>query len=335
MHDPHLAHAFRGRQLLYFLKVTLMNANHLSKEDKKTAAFPSWIRRQWPSGDAFREVKDLLQGSGLHTVCQSAHCPNHAECWSRRTATLMVMGNVCTRHCTYCAVNSGHAAPPDPEEPAQMAEATVRLGLRHMVITSVTRDDLPGQGASHIAACVRAVKAASPETTIEVLVQDFNQDRGCIREVIESGPEVFSHNIETVERLFPKMRDRRFTYRGSLDCLRIAREYAKATAVKSAFMLGCGETYDDVRATLSDLREAGADAVSLGQYLRPTPKHYAVHEFVTPERFAEYEALAYDLGFAFAVAGPFVRSSYRSEALLDAPKIQERLQAGKAARHAV
>jgi lipoic acid synthetase len=312
-----------------------MNGNSLPNQHISNQNFPAWIRRQWPSGDAFREVKDLLRGSGLHTVCQSAHCPNHAECWSRRTATLMVMGNVCTRHCTYCAVNSGHADPPDPDEPAHMAEATVRLGLKHMVITSVTRDDLPDQGAGHIAACVRAVKAASPGTTIEVLVQDFNQDPACIHEVIAAGPEVFSHNIETVERLFPKMRDRRFTYAGSLECLRVAREFATATAVKSSFMLGCGETYDDVRATLNDLRDAGVDAVSMGQYLRPTPKHYAVHDFVNPAQFAEYEGLAWEMGFAFAVAGPFVRSSYKSEAVLEAPRIRERLQQGKAAQHAL
>lgn len=312
-----------------------MNPKTVSKRRQERPAFPQWIRRQWPSGDAFREVKDLLQGSGLHTVCQSAHCPNHAECWSRRTATLMVLGNVCTRHCTYCAVNSGHAPPPDPEEPSQMAEATVRLGLKHMVITSVTRDDLPDQGAGHIAACVRAVKHASPETTIEVLVQDFNQDPDCIRLVMDAGPEVFSHNIETVERLFPVMRDRRFTYRGSLDCLRVASEYGSRSAVKSAFMLGCGETYDDVKATLQDLLDAGVDAVSMGQYLRPTPKHYAVQEFVTPEGFAAYEALAYEMGFAFAVAGPFVRSSYKSEAVLEARGIRERMAQRKAAHHAV
>lgn len=312
-----------------------MIGNSLPKEHNTEPAFPDWIRRPWPSGDAFREVKDLLRGSGLHTVCQSAHCPNHGECWSRRTATLMVLGNVCTRHCTYCAVNSGHAAPPDPEEPALLAEATVRLGLRHMVITSVTRDDLPDQGAAHIAACVRAVKAASPSTTIEVLVQDFNQDRACIRQVIEAGPEVFSHNIETVERRFSAMRDRRFSFRGSLECLRIARSLSRATAIKSSFMLGCGETYEDVHAALMELRAAGVDAVSMGQYLRPSPKHQAVHAFVTPEQFSAYERLAVEMGFAFAVAGPFVRSSYKSEALLEAPAIRKRLQEGRAARNAL
>lgn len=287
--------------------------------------FPAWIRRPWPSGEAFDEVKDLLGEASLHTVCQSAHCPNQSECWSRRTATVMVLGNVCTRHCTYCAVNSGHAAPPDPEEPVHVAEAVNRLGLRHMVITSVTRDDLPDQGAGHIAATIRAVKGLSPGTTIEALVQDFNGVPDCIRAILESGPEVFSHNIETVERLFPHLRDRRFSYEASLRALRLAAQLRPHTLIKSGFMLGCGETEDDVRNTLQNLLDAGCDAVSLGQYLQPTRKHFPVKEFVSPERFAGYEDMARDLGFRFAVAGPFVRSSYKSEALLDAPFARERL----------
>lgn len=291
--------------------------------------FPAWIRRPWPSGEAFHEVKDLLGDASLHTVCQSAHCPNQSECWSRRTATVMVLGNVCTRHCTYCAVNSGHAAPPDPDEPVRVAEAVKRLGLRHMVITSVTRDDLPDQGAGHIADTIRAVKRLSPETTIEALVQDFNGEAACIQTVLDSGPEVFSHNIETVERLFPVLRDRRFSYQGSLNALRCAAQMAPHTLIKSAFMLGCGESDDDVRRTLADLLDAGCDAVSMGQYLQPTRKHFPVQEFLKPDQFAAYEAVARDMGFRFAVAGPFVRSSYKSEALLDTPFARLRL-AGRA-----
>jgi lipoic acid synthetase len=301
-----------------------MNSRQPKNNPAAAPAFPGWIRRQWPSGAVIDDVKSLLSGAQLHTVCQSAHCPNHAECWSRRTATVMVLGNVCTRHCRYCAVNSGHTAPPDPGEPASVAEAARRLGLRHMVITSVTRDDLPDQGAGHIASVVRAVKKAQPDTTIEVLVQDFNGDEKCIETVLNAGPDVFSHNIETVERLFPALRDRRFSYAGSLACLRVARELEPGPVIKSALMVGCGETAEDVEATLRDLLDAGAEAVSIGQYLRPTPKHHPVAEFVTPERFAEYEALAYRLGFAFAVAGPFVRSSYKSEAVLEAPAIRAR-----------
>jgi lipoic acid synthetase len=290
-------------------------------------SFPEWIRQPWPSGEAFSEVKSLIGDLKLHTVCQSAHCPNQSECWSRRTATFMVMGNVCTRHCTYCAVNSGRPGDLDTQEPAHIAEAVLRLGLKHTVLTSVTRDDLPDGGAGHIAATIRAIKAVSPETTIEALVQDFDGKEEHIAVVQASAPEVFSHNIETVEPVFARIRDRRFTYRQSLEVLRIARAHSEGRFIKSAFMLGCGETPEDVGRTLRDLHEAGCDAVSIGQYLQPTPKHTPVVAYLSPEQFQEYEALAYEIGFGFAVAGPFVRSSYRSEALLASDFARERLEA--------
>lgn len=279
--------------------------------------FPEWIRRPWPSGDTFREVKDLLEGLDLNSVCQSAHCPNHSECWGRGTATFMVLGNTCTRHCTYCAVNSGRPDAADENEPAKVAEAVARLGLKHTVLTSVTRDDLEDGGAAHIAATVDAIRERCPACTIEVLVQDFDGEAAAIHRVLDAEPEIFSHNIETVERLHPKMRDRRFSYRSGLEVLRIAAAYGRAQYIKSAFMLGCGETREEIIQTLRDLHAVGCEAVSIGQYLQPTAKHHAVAEFVTPEQFAEYETLAYEIGFTFAVAGPFVRSSYRSEALLE------------------
>ncbi len=287
--------------------------------------FPEWIRRPWPNGKSFHEVKNLIGDLELHTVCQSAHCPNQAECWSRRTATFMVMGNICTRHCTYCAVNSGRPGALDTDEPEKIAESILRLGLRHAVITSVTRDDLPDGGAAHVAATIRAIKATSPETTIEALVQDFCADKKAIHIVVDARPEVFSHNIETVERIFPTIRDRRFTYRKSLEVIRIARKHAPERFTKSAFMLGCGETEDDIKMTLDDLLETGCDAVSMGQYLQPTPKHHPVVAYVSPEKFKEYEELAYTMGFGFAIAGPFVRSSYRSEALLESEFAKRRL----------
>lgn len=298
------------------------------------STFPKWIRRPWPSGEAFREVKDLLDGLDLHTVCQSAHCPNQSECWGRRTATIMVLGNVCTRHCTYCAVNSGRPEEVDAGEPAKVAEAVRRLGLKHMVITSVTRDDLPDQGAGHIAAVIRAVKAASPDTSVEILVQDFHGAANHIKAVLDAAPDVFSHNIETVERLFPEMRDRRFRYALSLDTLRIAAAHRGGAVVKSALMLGCGETRDEVEAVLRDLHAAGCQAVAMGQYLQPTPRHRAVTAYIPPEVFKDYEALAYEIGFDFAVAGPFVRSSYRSEAVLEAPAIRARRELEGAGRRA-
>jgi lipoic acid synthetase len=285
-----------------------------------TQQFPPWIRRTWPSGASFQEVKDLLGDLKLHTVCQSAHCPNQAECWGRKTATFMVLGNVCTRHCTYCAVHSGKPQEVMPEEPEQIAEAVVRLGLKHTVLTSVTRDDLPDGGADHIARSIQCIHERSRETTVEVLVQDFNADVDAIRRVLQAKPEVFSHNIETVERIHPKLRDRRFGYRQSLEVLSIAARHADGAWIKTGLMVGCGETREEVLQTLQDLHNAGCQAVSIGQYLQPTGRHHNVDRFVTPEEFASYETAAYEIGLAFAVAGPFVRSSYRSEELMAVPR---------------
>jgi lipoyl synthase len=284
---------------------------------KRPGKFPAWIRRAWPSGEAFREVGALLSDLNLHTVCQSAHCPNHGECWSRRTATFMILGAVCTRNCRFCAVNHGVPCPPDSGEPAHIAEAVSRLGLRHLVITSVTRDDLPDGGASHFAACVQAVKVRCPETTIEVLTPDFEGDARVIGTVLAAGPEVFSHNIETVARLHPMLRDRRYSYARSLEVLRKAAAISGGRSIiKSAFMAGCGEAESEVRDTLGDLLAAGVTAVCIGQYLQPTPAQAPVAAYVAPAVFKAWEQMAYEMGFSFAVAGPFVRSSYRSEAVL-------------------
>lgn len=296
-----------------------------TKNSPKT--FPDWIRQPWPSGEVFQEVKSLLGDLKLHSVCQSAHCPNQSECWGRKTATFMVMGNTCTRHCTYCAVNSGKPGELDQDEPEHIAEAVRRLGLKHTVITSVTRDDLPDGGAQHIADTIYAIKRVMPETTVEVLVQDFDGKREDIALVQAAQPEIFSHNIETVASVFSRIRDRRFTYAQSLEVLRTARELSEGHFIKSAFMLGCGETEVEIRETLVDLKEAGCDSVSIGQYLQPTPKHHAVESYIHPEKFKEYEAMAYEIGFGFAVAGPFVRSSYRSEALLESEYAAQRRDA--------
>ena len=284
----------------------------------RTRQFPEWIRRQWPSGEAHQEVKRLLEGLNLHTVCQSAHCPNQGECWSRRTATFLVLGNVCTRHCAFCGVLHGGPLPVDPEEPEKVAEAVRRLGARHVVLTSVTRDDLPDGGSSHIARTVSRVKTSNEGVTVEVLVPDFCGDEDAVAEVLSSDPEVFGHNIETVERLHPVLRDRRYSYSRSLGVLDAARRLRPEGMVKSAFMLGCGESESDVIATLQDLHGAGCNAVAMGQYLRPGPENGPVAEYVTPEKFAEYREAALAMGFLFAVAGPFVRSSYRSEDLVAA-----------------
>ena len=280
--------------------------------------FPEWIRRPWASGQDFSFTKDLVEGLELHTVCQSAHCPNMAECWQKRTATLMILGNTCTRNCRYCSVPSGKPEGVEADEPRRVAEAIHRMKLRHAVITSVTRDDLADGGAAHIAETVREVRALNPDTTIEVLVPDFLGDRAAVETVLASQPEVYAHNTETVERLYPTVRGKRCTYETALSTLRIAAEYRPRSIVKSAFMVGHGETEEEVNKTLRDLSEHGCEAVCIGQYLRPTLKQREVEDFVTPAKFKEYEDYAYGLGFGFAVAGPFVRSSYRSEELMDA-----------------
>ena len=278
--------------------------------------FPDWIKQQWASGENSEFTKSIVSRLGLHTVCQSARCPNQGECWKRRTATFMILGNVCTRNCAFCSVKSGRPEALDPDEPARVAEAVRELGIKHAVITSVTRDDRPDGGAAHFARTVEAVRAANPGTTVEVLVPDFLGDEAPVRTVLASVPEVFGHNIETVERLYDALRRRKITFRDALRVLETAAAHHSGSIVKSALMVGHGEEPAEVRATLRDLLAAGCEAVAIGQYLRPTPKQRRVTAFVPPEQFKEYEVLAYQLGFKFAIAGPFVRSSYRSEELL-------------------
>lgn len=287
--------------------------------------FPEWLRRPWASGEDFGFTRGVIEGLRLHTVCQSARCPNIGECWARRTATVMVLGNICTRNCAFCSVPSGRPEAVDPGEPLHVALAVQRMGLKHAVVTTVVRDDLPDGGAAHIAETVRRIHRHNPGTSVEVLVSDYHGDPEIIRTILDAGPEVFGHNIETVRRLYPKVRDRRFAYDNALEALRIASAHPGRPIVKSALMTGHGETAEEVRETLIDLREAGCEVVCIGQYLRPSPRQAPVVEFVHPDRFRAYEAMAYELGFAFAAAGPFVRSSYRSEEVLEQPFAQKRL----------
>jgi len=257
----------------------------------------------------------------------------------------MILGNTCTRNCRYCSVPSGKPEPVEADEPARVAEAIRRMQLKHAVITAVTRDDLPDGGAAHIAETVRAVRSVNPNTTIEVLAPDFLGDRAAVETVLAAQPEVFAHNIETVERLYPTVRGKRCTYRTALGVLTMVAEWTSSRntldgnsldgralvperrpIVKSAFMVGHGETEDEVRQTLHDLLDAGCEAVCIGQYLRPTLKQREVDGFVTPEKFKEFEEYAYGIGFAFAVAGPFVRSSYRSEELMEIEWAKNRVQ---------
>ena len=293
-----------------------------------TTRFPDWIRRNWASGEDFEYTKGLVSGLELHTVCQSAHCPNLGECWRRRTATFMILGNLCTRNCRYCSVPSGRPhGEVDADEPDHVAHAVAEMGVRHAVITSVTRDDLPDGGAAHFAATVNAIHEQRPETSVELLTPDFLGDEGAITTVLESRPHVFGHNIETVRRLYSDLRGKRYSYDLGLGVLRSVAAHPSPVIIKSAFMVGHGETADEVRETLLDLLDAGCEVVSIGQYLRPTRKQREVVDFVHPDQLQAYESMAYDLGFKFAVAGPFVRSSYRSEEVMDTEFARERFGA--------
>ena len=273
---------------------------------------PQWLVKRLPS-HAESPVQGLLDDLRLATVCRSAKCPNLSECWARKTATLMILGTRCTRDCGFCAVAHGEPEPPDPDEPARVAEAAKRLGLGYVVVTSVTRDDLPDGGAAHFAATVRAIHGS--DARAEVLVPDFAGDADSVRTVCEAAPEVFGHNLETVPRLYPTVRPGA-DYARSLAVLESAARFGEADAVaKSGLMLGLGETREEVIAVMSDLYGVGCRLLTLGQYLQPGPSRVPVAEYVEPGRFDGYARLARALGFAAVAAGPFVRSSYRAEKL--------------------
>ena len=276
---------------------------------------PPWIRVRARCGGGREEVDGLLGELGLHTVCQSANCPNLGECWHQRTATFMILGDVCTRNCRFCAVKHGSPAPLDPDEPGKVAEAAKRLGLKYVVVTSVTRDDLPDGGAAVFAATIRALRGLAADVKVEVLTPDFNVDQAALRAVLEARPDVFNHNLETVERMTPQVRYRA-EYRKSLEVLRLAGELSGgALAIKSGIMAGLGETDDEVAEALRDLRGAGVSLLTIGQYLPPSPSHWPLARYVEPEQFAAWEAMAKRMGFAGVASGPLVRSSYMAERL--------------------
>jgi len=278
---------------------------------------PRWLRKRIPAGPNAAEVRGLIEELNLSTVCQSAHCPNRPECFAGRTAAFMVLGDLCTRSCRFCAVGSGPPRPVDPNEPQAVAEACERLDLRHVVITSVTRDDLPDGGAAHFARVVRAVRARLPQAAIEILTPDFQGDPAAINTALESACDIFNHNIETVARLHPAVRPQA-DYRRSLSVLGHAREHPLGVHVKSGLMVGMGETRPEVRQAMRDLRDAGCQMLTIGQYLAPSRDHHPVDRFVEPAEFVEVASEAKDLGFLAVAAGPLVRSSYRAEALFTA-----------------
>lgn len=274
--------------------------------------FPPWIKRRFPPQGEWEEVQLLLRNLALHTVCESARCPNLGECFRRGTATFLILGDTCTRNCRFCAVRKGVPLPPDPEEPGRVAEAARSLGLRHVVVTSVTRDDLPDGGATHFARTIQAVRRVLPQATVEVLVPDFLGSEEALSIVLSAHPDVLNHNVETVPRLYPLVRPQA-DYERSLELLQRARKYSPTLLVKSGLMVGLGEAQEEVEAVLRDLKGAGCDVVTIGQYLRPSMRHLPVIEFVPPQTFEYYRECALRLGFQGVASGPFVRSSYRAE----------------------
>ena len=274
---------------------------------------PEWLRFQLPVSDSFSHTRALLDELKLHTVCESAKCPNHWECWSKGTATFMIAGDRCTRACGFCAVATAKPFALEADEPARVAEATRRMRLKHVVITAVARDDLADGGAEHFRKTIEEVSKLNPGIIIEVLVPDFNDSDAAIESVLAANPHIFNHNLETVRRLTPSVRSRA-TYDRSLSVLRkVKARRGKSIYTKSGVMLGLGETPDELFAAMSDLRGAGCDILTLGQYLQPTLKHLPVAEFVSPEKFNEYGERARQMGFVHVASGPMVRSSYHAD----------------------
>ena len=276
--------------------------------------FPPWLHRKLPTGGKMAATVEILRQYGLNTICRSALCPNQGECLASGTATFLILGDRCTRNCGFCAVSKGAPLPPDPDEPEKLAQAVAALKLRHVVITSVTRDDLPDGGAGHFAATLHAVRRSVPAATTEVLTPDFRGQEQAIDTVIAAAPDVYNHNVETVARLYDTVRPNA-KYSRSLRLLEHVKEKAPGIYTKSGLMVGLGEESGEVVAVLQDLRAAGCDLVTIGQYLQPSPHHLPVQRFVPPEEFAAYKEAALRLGFTHVESGPFVRSSYHAHQL--------------------
>jgi lipoyl synthase len=272
---------------------------------------PAWLRKPLPMGPEYERVRSMMKGECLHTVCQEAKCPNQWECFSRQTATFLIMGDRCTRNCRFCAVLHGPVGAVDPEEPSRVADAARTLGLNYVVVTSVTRDDLPDGGAEIFARTIREIHRKKPGSEVEVLIPDFQGDHQALAKVLHAHPAVLNHNIETVARLYPAVRPGA-AYERSLELLAKAHAHVPAVPVKSGMMLGLGETEAEVKKTLVDLFEAGCRLLTLGQYLQPSAHHLPVERFVPPEEFDAWKAFARDLGFRGVASGPFVRSSYQA-----------------------
>jgi lipoic acid synthetase len=281
---------------------------------------PAWLKRRLPTGEGYARVRELIESGRLHTVCQEARCPNIWECFSHRTATFLIMGERCTRNCRFCSVHSGTPEALDPGEPGRVAAAAAEMGLKYVVVTSVTRDDLSDGGAAHFAATIRAIRERIPGAEIEVLIPDLQGDPAALRTVLDARPDVLNHNIETVPRLYPQVRPQA-DYRRSLELLQAAGKIAPSIPTKSGLMLGLGEEPEEVRQTLQDLRTHGCRFLTLGQYLQPSPEHLPVAAYVPPEEFERWRAAALAMGFTHVASAPFVRSSYHAgESFAEAKK---------------
>lgn len=289
-----------------------MGCRHENTDNSEIERKPEWLKVRLPNSREFWDVKQLMEGKKLFTVCEEAHCPNRYECWNEGTATFMIGGERCTRACGFCAVKTAKPLPLDPQEPQHVADAVVQMKLRHAVITMVTRDDLPDGAAAHFAETIRAVRRASPSTIIEVLVSDLNEKASSIETLMAARPHIFGHNLETVERLSPFVRFRA-QYRRSLCVLKMALDSVQGkVATKSGIMLGLGETEDELFQSMDDLLEHGVTVLTLGQYLRPTKNHLPVVKYIHPDDFARYEEIARTKGFKHVASGPLVRSSYHA-----------------------
>lgn len=282
----------------------------MAHELKERERLPKWMKMKMPKGESYSKVKNLVNTNGLHTICTSGNCPNIGECWNRGTATFMILGNICTRKCKFCAVPNGRPLPPDESEPEKLAETIRIMGVKHAVITSVDRDDLDDQGAGIWARTITEVKRINPETRIEVLIPDFRGKTELIQQVIDAGPDVISHNLETTERLTPFVRFAS-KYRRSLEVLQYVA--ANFKVAKSGIMLGLGETHEEILQTMDDLLAAGVKVMTIGQYIAPTTRHMPVVEYIQPEKFVEYRNIGIRKGFKFVESSPLVRSSYRAE----------------------
>ena len=281
------------------------------KPDNPIRRKPPWIRVKAPTSQAYHETREIIRDNNLHTVCEEAACPNIGECWANKHATMMIMGEICTRACTFCNVATGKPGRLDPFEPTNVGQAVAKLGLEHVVITSVDRDDLDDGGAEHFAQTIAAIRAAAPDTTIEVLTPDFLRKEGAVEVVVAAKPDVFNHNLETVPRLYGEVRPGA-RYFHSLRLLDEVKRIDPSLFTKSGMMVGLGESKEEVAQVMDDLRAADVDFLTIGQYLQPTPKHHAIERFVTPEEFEHFKTLAYAKGFLMVSASPLTRSSYHA-----------------------